>query len=273
MTDKNNFTFTVDAFGEANKSEVFSGLSKNWADFRVLLAEQLLLIRNTLPFYLFLQTVVPLAFVFALGHYGGSRPSDLQLLRIISGTVTFNLAYLGLMSIASKLSFMRQEGTLVYYYSLPISKVAFVASILTARTVILFPSIIVPLIGGWLFYGLNLHLSFWLLPILLLGTLTLSLAGTALGVLIKSHELVMLLTNALVFIMALASPNFLPVSALPLPLQLLGWILPTTYISDALTQSLAGSYSQTFYLDLLALIIMSGLALLVTVNFLKWRVE
>ncbi len=250
-----------------------TSISKALADYRVLLAEQILLLRNTLPFYLFLQTVVPLAFVFALGHYGGTRPSDSQLLRLISGTITFNLAYLGLMSIASRLSFMRQEGTLLYYCSLPISKASFVAALLSARMVILFPSIVVPIIGGALLYGLNIYLDFWIVVVLGLGILSLTLAGTALGVLIKNHEMVMVLTNALVFIMALASPNFLPVSALPLPLQLLGWILPTTYISDALSRCLAGIYDQLFYLDLLALVIMGSLALLVTINFLSWKAD
>jgi|GEM_PF-3068417 len=241
--------------------------------FKILFLEQLLTLRSSLPFLIFMQTVVPVSFVFAMGHYAGFRSDNQQLLHIISGSITFSLIFLGLSSLAAKISFMRQQGTLLHYISLPINKFTFIAALLSARLVLLLPGIIAPVIAGMLMYGLDFQLSLWLLTVMALGIFTLAVAGVALGAYIKSYELVSVVTGCLIFIMSLVAPTFMPPSVLPLPLQLLGWLLPSTYISNALNRSLTGSYEATFYLDVLVLGLMAGVALLVTKFFLVWRAD
>ena len=242
-----------------------------WTEFKVLFLAFLLLVRNSLPFLLFFQTVVPLAFVFAMGHYAGYRPANEQLIHIVAGTITFNLAYLGLMSVASRLSWMREEGSLLYYCALPINKASFILALLCSRTLMILPSMIIPILGGMLMYNLDLNIELWLPVIIILGTFVLAIIGTTLGVLIKNNELLLVITNSLIFVMALASPTFLTAASLPWPLQLLGWLMPTTYISEAITLSLSGQYGITFIVDIAMLIVMGGLGLLFTAKFLEWR--
>lgn len=247
--------------------------NKGLSDFKLLFITQILGVRDVWIWYLFVEGVVPIAVVFAFGHYGGVRPSDGALLYIISGSLTFTLAYLGLSTMAMKLAQLWQNGSLLYYYSLPISKISFIAALLCSRLVLLLPGFITPLIGGYLLYGLDLHLDLWLLIVVALGAFTLAVAGTAIGSAIKSYELVGIITNALVFIMMLASPSFMPISSLPLPLQLLGWLLPTTYVSNALTHCLSANYDLVFYGDLAVLVVTAALATLLTARFLVWRVD
>ncbi len=249
----------------------FSSSSKFITDFKILFTAFLLGLRTSLPFLLFFQTVVPVAFVFAMGHYAGYLPGTPQLVRIIAGTITFNLAYLGLMMIASRISWMRENGTLLYYSALPISKTSFVAALLFSRVLINLPNMIVPILSGMWMYNLELHLDLWLVVIIALGTFSLTVIGTALGVLIKNHELLLVITNSLIFIMALASPTFMSSSALPLPLQILGWLMPTTYISDAINHSLQGIYDLTFFLDMGILLVQGVVAAFVIGKFLDWR--
>jgi ABC-2 type transport system permease protein len=251
----------------------FNKFLKAFNDFRIILIEQVYIIRRYLVYFLFLNAVGPFALVFAMGHYAGFRPDHTELLRIISGTVTFALVTVGFTSIAQRLSVMRQQGTLLYYCALPINKLSFVAALLISRLIILIPSITMPIVGGILMYNLEIHLDFWLLGVMILGSFSLVALGTMLGVLVKSYELISLVCNAFIVVMALASPNFIPSYLLPLPLQLLGWLLPSTYTSDAISHCMAGSYDSTFYFDVLVLLGMAVLGLVLTGKFLKWSAD
>lgn len=248
-------------------------LVKALRDFWLLLQEQLMALRTIWPWYFFVQTIVPLGFVFAFGHYAGTTPSREVLVNIVSGSITFTLVYLGLSSMAAKIAAMWQAGTLLYYYSLPLNKISLVTALLCSRMLVLLPSLVVPVLGARLIYQVDFHLDLWLIIIVAFGTFTLAVAGAAIGSWLKNGELASILTNALVFIVMLASPAFIPVAALPLPLQLLGWLLPTTYISDALSHALTGMYDAAFFGDILALIVMALLATIVNLRFLVWRID
>ncbi len=256
-------------------NKIFAGdkWNKNLLDFRILFKAFLLSLRNSFLFQIFLQTVVPIAFVFAMGHYAGVTLGNDQLIRIVSGTITFNLAYLGLMSLSARLAGMKEDGTLVYFWALPISKASFVSAILASRLVMLLPSIVVPIVAGSLMYSITLNINWSLLLIIPLSILSLASIGTALGVLLKGQELVVLVANALIFVMALAAPTFMPTSILPLPLQILGIFLPTTYTSDALSHCFKGLFDTTYFIDVVVLFGMGIGSLLLVSKFLKWRTD
>lgn len=246
---------------------------KGLSDFWVILTEQILVVRRYLVYFCFLHTVGPLALVYAMGHYVGFRPDNTQLIRIIAGTITFALVTAGFTSIAQRLSVMRQQGTLLYYCSLPINKASFVSALLLSRLMLLIPSVTMPIIGGMLMYNLELHIDIWLLLVMLVGSFSLVALGTILGLLVKSYELITLVANAFIIVMAMASPNFIPANLLPLPLQLLGWLLPSTYSSDAISYCLAGNYDSVFFFDVLVLSGIAVVGLILTSKFLKWRAE
>ncbi|HEX2911044.1 MAG TPA: ABC transporter permease [Chloroflexia bacterium] len=253
--------------------ELVQGISKDFNDFKILFLEQLLAIKSSFVYYIFMQTVAPFGLIFAMGHYSGYIPGNNQLIRIIAGAVTFALVTVGLTTLAEKLCRMRIQGILLYYSSLPVKKIIFILALLFSSLIILLPSVITPIISGIIIYNLNLNVSLWLPVVMLLGALSLVSVGTTVGVLIKSYELAALICNAFIILMAFASPTFIDKSLLPLPLQLLGWLLPSTYISDAITHCLLGSYDQSFFLDLLFLSVMGVTALLLTVKFLVWEAE
>ena len=240
--------------------------------FRVLVIEHLLTTRSSLPFLIFFQLVVPTSLIFGLGHYAGSKVSTESVVNIVSGSITFTLLFWGLSSLAAKICNMRQQGTLTYYISMPITKTTFIGSLLAARLVVLLPAFIVPLLAGAFIYNLKLDLSVWLVAIVLLGAFSLCVLGTALGALVKSEELLTALTGALIFIAALVAPTFYPSAVLPLPLQILGWLMPTTYVSEALSHSLTSNYDGTFYRDIVLLLVMAVLAAVLLRRFLVWRI-
>ena len=163
---------------------------KNLSDFRVLFTEQIVTLKASLVYYIFMQTVGPIGLLYALGHYAGNHLDNAELTKIIGGTVTFALVTVGLTSIAQKLSYMRYVGTLTYYSSLPISKISFILALLFSRLIILLPSILTPIIGGILMYNLNLHITWLLVVVLVLGAISLAVFGAMMGVLIRSYELV-----------------------------------------------------------------------------------
>jgi ABC-2 type transport system permease protein len=102
-----------------------------------------------------------------------------------------------------------------------------------------------------------------------------SAIGMALGSFIDEPELIQVVVNLLLFVLVTMAPvfTFTPMSALPLPLQLLGYCLPPTYAADAIRHILSGNIGPAFYTDLLVLIGMTGLSFVILSRWLRWRLK
>jgi ABC-2 type transport system permease protein len=74
-------------------------------------------------------------------------------------------------------------------------------------------------------------------------------------------------------VLLMAAPVFIPIEALPWPLQLLGYALPPTYAADALRLVLVGTISTRFYLDIAMLLAMTVGGLAVLSRWLRWRID
>ncbi len=248
------------------------GLRKFGIDLKYLWLEQMLEIRTIWYWYLIFSLFLPLAMVFGFARMGSGLTDANSLIYIISGSAIFSVANDGLYTMAVRIGSMKKEGMLLYYASLPISKVAFVAAIMLSRLTVTLPGMIAPMLFGSLLYKVDLNFSGWIVLLLPLTALALSAIGMAIGSLINSLEMIQIIVNLLLFTLIMAAPVFIPWQALPLPLQFLAYLLPPTYAADALRHVLAGTIDTAFYIDVVVLTFMTLVSFVVLNRWLNWRI-
>lgn len=249
------------------------GWQKALVDFKFLLLEQLLEIRVTWYWHVMFALIMPMALVFGFGRIGSGLKDTASLLYIISGAAIFSVANDGLHVMATRIGVMRKEGIMVYYASLPINRFALMSALIISRMVITLPGMIAPILFGMAIYHLQFTFSPWILLLLPLTALLLSTLGMAIGLLIENLEMIHLVANLVVFILVMGAPMFIPAEALPLPLQIIGYLLPPTYAAAALRLALSGTITTEFYLYVGVLVAMLPLSFLAVSRWLTWRVK
>jgi ABC-2 type transport system permease protein len=109
---------------------------------------------------------------------------------------------------------------------------------------------------------------------LILTVLAHSALGALVAVSVKEVFEAQTLSNYLRFPMVFLCGVFLPVAAMPLPIQVIAHLLPLTYAVDAFRQVLMGPLQMTLLLrDMIALILFLGLFLGVATRLLKKSLE
>ncbi|MFF0379939.1 ABC transporter ATP-binding protein/permease [Actinoplanes missouriensis] len=240
-------------------------------DFKYLWLEQMLEVRTTWTWSLLFGLLMPVAMVFGLARIGNGLDDPASLLYIVSGAAVFSLATEGIATLAQRIGVIKTDGMMVYYASLPIGKVSFVAALVLSRLLLIMPGLVTPIIAADLMYDTNYVISPWLLVVLPLSCLALSAIGLAIGTLIASMDLIVVVTNLLIFVLLLASPVLIPPESLPAPLRVLGYLLPPTYAADALRHTLDGTLGATFALDLAALAALTVIGLAGATRWIRWR--
>lgn len=250
-----------------------TGWRKFLVDIQHLWLEQMGEVRRSWPLFLVFSLFMPLAMIFGLARVGRGLNDRESLLYIISGASVFAVVVEGVVTMAQRVGIMKRDGLLLYYASLPISKTAFVISLMLSRLSVTLPGMLIPLFAGPVLYDVDLHFSPWVLVLMPLTILSLASLGVTLGTALKSVDLIVMVTNALVFVLLMAAPVFIPEAALPVPLRMLGYAIPPTYAADALRHALGGTIGPRFYLDLAVLFVMAAGGLWAMSRWLRWYVK
>jgi ABC-2 type transport system permease protein len=230
-------------------------------------------IRTIWYWYFIFSLFLPLAMVFGFARMGSGLTDRASLIYIISGSAIFSVANDGLYTVAVRIGSMKKEGMLLYYASLPISKIAFVVAIVLARLVVTLPGMLAPLVFGSVVYHIDLDFSPWIVLLLPLMALAMCSIGMALGSFINSLELIQIVVNMLLFMLVMAAPVFIPMESLPAPMQILGYLLPPTYAADALRHALNQTIGTAFYTDIAVLTGMIILSFFVLNRWLRWQIK
>jgi ABC-2 type transport system permease protein len=242
-----------------------------WVALKHLWLEQMFEVRTTWSWSLLFSVLMPIAMVFGLSRIGHGLTDRSSLLFIISGAAVFSIATEGILTLAQRIGVIRRDGMLLYYASLPISMASFIAAIVLARFLIIVPGLITPIIAGSLMYGIELEISPIILLVMPLACLSLSAIGIAIGSFIHDLDLIIVVTNLMIFVLLLAAPVLIPAESLPSALRVLGYFLPPTYAADALRRSLDGQFDTMVITDLSALALMACVSLFAASRWIRWR--
>ena len=178
-------------------------------------------------------------------------PEDPQVLRrLMAGTVVFGVAFSIGMLVGQNAVAQRFNGNLKLLIAMPVSKGAYVLGSLLHSSIS--GALVVPaLLAFGLFAGVDMDLTWGLVPALTLAVLT--MAGLTLFVVsfAPSQQVGNLVTGLLALLLAALSPVYFTMEQAPLMLRWLGYISPLRYAADGITKSFSGQVDIRFELAVL----------------------
>ncbi|MBA4536821.1 ABC transporter permease [Bacillus aquiflavi] len=252
------------------KSKINRRLYKNFVDFYILARIQWGIIRDTWYLIVFMASMFPLAALFFLKVFNQDASIE-TITRIIVGNIVFAIVLMGLTSVAQDISHEKNQGHFIYYASLPISKITFILSVLLKGVLSAIPSILILTVIGQYMYGITFKFHIGLIPIILFGILSCVGVGVLIGFWAKTPQVAAICGQVAMMFITFMSPVMVEITSLPLLIQYISYLLPTTYLSEALRSLFQGEWSVTVTQDLVVLILFSLFSILLIIKFIKWR--
>ena len=190
---------------------------------------------------------------------------------IFSGSLVMSLMLGNLGNIQSHVVFMRFQGTLEYFASLPIHKHALMLAIIIAFFLLTLPALLTLLIIGSALLRIALAPHPLLLLVIPLCVLPMSAIGALIGVSVGSPQQGSSLSVMTAFVFGGLGPVLFPAERLPEVLRLIGLINPAARAASALRQTLIGPLNEQIALDVVILFGFTvGISYLVELK-LDWR--
>jgi len=152
---------------------------------------------------------------------------------LVAGTATQMVVTIGLVVLPQYLSEAKHEGRMEFFFTLPISREAYLLSLVTIAVFHAIPALVFSvLIGTWR-YDLSLSVSPWVLLVVPLAVLSLAGMGIALAVISPHMQLTNAITQLIIFYVLFFAPVLMPKEQLPAVLQHTADFLPPTYAANA----------------------------------------
>ena len=237
-----------------------------------LTAVVILEFRQWLALLLTLTVFLNLGMIFAFSFIAGSRDPALGQY-IVPGSAIMALVTIGVSMVANDLAQQRRTGSILYYASLPISKMAYVLAMVTGNGFAALPGVLVTvLVGSWL-YQLPLAFNPMVLLVLPLSAISLAGFGAAIGLGIKNWRVVGMVAQMTMFFIMFFAPVMIPSSRLPGSLQLTGWLLPPTYAARAFRAALQPEITAALLTDVAILAVWAIGSLVIVSRTLEWRLD
>jgi ABC-type multidrug transport system permease subunit len=235
-------------------------------DARTIAIIHLLMIKRALAIYLIIFTLFPLSFLFFAKYL--TPPGTPAGTRLITGSIVFSLGLTIVNELSQTLINERFNQQLKLIIVSPISKASYALGIISAGLVRGVLSSYVILLFAPVF-GIDIHLSLWLIPLSLLCALSLTGLALVIGTWSPSAQTGNLLANTAGILIVLFSPLYYPVSRLPEWLQWPARLSPYTHAATAIDGVLSGAGNFYGEMSLLAAITVAALAL--GVWGMRWR--
>jgi len=214
---------------------------------------------------------VPLFSMIGLSVYARDLGAE-ALNTVFSGSLVMSLMFGNLGNIQSHLVFMRFQGTLEYFATLPIHKHALLLSITIAFFLLSLPALLTLLIAGSALLQISLEPHPLLLLVIVLCVLPMSAIGALIGVSVRNPQQGGSLSVLTTFLLAGIGPVLFPQERLPDLLNHIGVINPAARAASALRQTLIGPRSEQLALDLAILFVFTLCIFYVVGKKLDWRV-
>jgi ABC-2 type transport system permease protein len=247
-------------------------LRRFWLNYVHLTAVVILEFRQWLPLLLTLTVFLNLGMIFAFSFIAGSRDPALGQY-IVPGSAIMALVTIGVSMVANDLAQQRRTGSILYYASLPISKMAYVLAMVTGNGFAALPGVLVTvLVGSWL-YQLPLAFNPMVLLVLPLSAISLAGFGAAIGLGIRNWRVVGMVAQMTMFFIMFFAPVMIPPERLPGFLRVTGYVLPPTYAARAFRAALQPEITGELVVDVGILAAWAIGSLVVVSRTLEWRLD
>lgn len=188
--------------------------------------------------------------------------------QLMTGALVFGLGMVGVNTLAQLMLTERFNAQLKLIVTSPVHPMSYVAGIvgfavtqglITATVVLSFAPIT----------GIDIHLSDWLVPILILTSLSMTGIAVILATWSPSMEAGNMLANVFGILVVLLSPVYYPIERLPHAMQWVARLSPYTHAGEAVDHILSGQGG--FFVEALILAAITAVATTIGVAGLRWR--
>jgi ABC-2 type transport system permease protein len=190
---------------------------------------------------------------------------------VLTGNVVFTLLFGMLDTLQSRFIFMRLNGTLDYYRTLPIRRAGLIVAVVGSFLLLSLPAVVVTIVAGSWVLGISLNPHPLLLVVIPVAALPMAAIGAVIGLTSPTPEA----ADTIRFLVAVALLALGPVLVPPERVsEWLGWfgqLSPTVYAASALRQTLLGPVTTRLAVDLLLLGGMTFAGFWVVLQRLDWR--
>lgn len=228
------------------------GFSYWLAGYRGMLRFDLAAARDWLVPFLLVQILMGAGMAIIYGFYLGDM-SKMAATFVATGAPTLALIPLGMALAPALVASRRVEGTYDFMWSLPVPRLTVALSSFTLFTLLAIPGAATALaISAWR-YALDLHISGWVLPAVLLSSFMAASVGFAIGHAVKNPALVNAITNVVIFMVLMFSPIVFPIENFPGWLAAIHRVLPFWHMANVVRASLARGLVADVWLSYLVL--------------------
>ena len=239
--------------------------------FGVLLRLFLAEYRTLWFFYVFFGFVWPIGFIFFITTATGAMSTE-QAIFILGGNMATAIAFGPAFLLINKIGMGREHHEFDYWSTLPMPKLVFVLALNLVALLLALPGLLAAYLLGTFMLGIPLAGGLPLLCIIPLGALPLAGFGALLGSYAPNREAANVVGNILTMVVGFLSPMLVRPEQLPLPLRVLAFFVPTTYIADLFRTLLGGRTQLSPVLDFVVIVVCSLGFLFLVQRKMDWRV-
>jgi ABC-2 type transport system permease protein len=215
-------------------------------------------------------TLAPVFSILALGVF--ARDSGVEALSyVLTGNMVISLMFGNVRNVQGHFTFMRFEGALDYYATLPIRKHNLILAVVFSFLLLSLPSLALTMLLGALILRVPITLHPLTLVVIPACTVSLSGIGALIGATVRNRYQASALSMLVTMVTAALGPVVVPPERLSRPLLWLSWLNPATYAASALRQVLIGPLTGRIALDLAALTGATIVILGIVTRVLDWR--
>ncbi|MBI5289620.1 MAG: ABC transporter permease [Chloroflexi bacterium] len=216
-------------------------MAKFLSDAGVVFQIQMLKTRTWAPFYILSVLIVPVGTLYFAKALIPPGAEDAVGTRLVTGSLVFGIGLMTVNNLAQLMLFERFALMLKLMITSPISRYSYALGIVGFSLVQGMLTAAVLLACAPLVVGVDVHLDWRLVPILMLTAVSLTGIGIIIATWCPSQEIGGMLANTVGIMVTLLSPVYYPMERLPDWLRAVVHLSPYTYAGSAVDALLSGS--------------------------------
>ncbi|MDH3262232.1 MAG: ABC transporter permease [Acidimicrobiia bacterium] len=175
------------------------------------------------------------------GFYLGDVP-DVAKIFIATGVPALGLIPMGFVMVPQMVGQQRIAQTYDFIWSLPVPRLAAAASTFTVFTLMALPGFATSLgVGVW-YYGVDLQVSWLVVPAVLLTSLMCTSVGFGMAHAIKNPMVINFIANMIIFFVLLFSPIIVPIAQFPDLFASVHRVLPFYHMAQVIRDALSNGF-------------------------------
>jgi len=171
-------------------------------------------LRTYLTIGVAIQVLLGAGMALMYGFYFGDLDQD-QWAFLVTGTPTLALIPIGFVMVPNAIMEHKLKDTYDYVWSHPVPRTASAVATATIFTLLALPGTVIALVIATISYGVDLDISWSVLPAVLLTSATATSVGYAVGHAVPEPRVISLITNVVMFVVLLFSPIVVAIEQFP----------------------------------------------------------